>query len=361
MARTTSRPVIAARFASEESRGYFFRGNFLKGEVAVSQKNILVVGSSGISEMEAFRAVFAELGRLGHTAVIFRQDECLNGEALSFEFISGQPRHVVAIDGKSYALDGFDTVWYLHPVLPEKLRRFEPVEQRHFIDVQFKSMRQALWSLYQYTKHWVGNPWSVFQVEDKVYQLSLAIECGFTVPDTVITSDPALFKEFYERHAGRVIVKPLAKTAINDRILFTNQVTSEYLAHANSIRLSPCIFQELVGKAYELRITVVGEKFFVVKISSQTQIQTSLDWRRAMVTPGTNMPVEVTSLPTEIEALLLAFMEKAGLRLGCFDMIVTPDGRYIFLEVNPNGQWLFIEKHTGMRISEAIAELLASE
>lgn len=52
------------------------------------------------------------------------------------------------------------------------------------------------------------------------------------------------------------------------------------------------------------------------------------------------------------------FFERMHLNFGCFDLIVTPDGEYVFLECNPNGQWLWVELATGLPIAEAIADFL---
>ena len=67
----------------------------------------------------------------------------------------------------------------------------------------------------------------------------------------------------------------------------------------------------------------------------------------------------MVSLPPEIETALKTMLTQYGLRFGAFDMIVTPDGEYVFLELNPNGQWLWIETITGAPMSRAIADLLA--
>ncbi|PSB57762.1 MvdD family ATP-grasp ribosomal peptide maturase, partial [Chamaesiphon polymorphus CCALA 037] len=64
------------------------------------------------------------------------------------------------------------------------------------------------------------------------------------------------------------------------------------------------------------------------------------------------------TLPADVEAKLLQFMEYFGLNYGAIDIIVTVDGRYVFLEVNPVGEFFWLELYAGLPISNAIADLL---
>ena len=62
---------------------------------------------------------------------------------------------------------------------------------------------------------------------------------------------------------------------------------------------------------------------------------------------------------TSVSFVLL--VRRLGLHYGTIDMVLTPDGRYVFLEINPNGQYLWIEKQSGLPITEAVCDLLARE
>lgn len=115
--------------------------------------------------------------------------------------------------------------------------------------------------------------------------------------------------------------------------------------------------QEYVDKDFELRITIVGEKIFTCAICSQEIEQTKIDWRNNNLENIKHGPYE---LPPDIKAKIFALMRRWHLSYGAIDMIVTPKGEYVFLEINPGGQWLWIEEMTGMPISQALAELLAN-
>jgi glutathione synthase/RimK-type ligase-like ATP-grasp enzyme len=116
------------------------------------------------------------------------------------------------------------------------------------------------------------------------------------------------------------------------------------------------IFQEYVPARFDVRVTVVGDRIFAAAIHSQdTQylVDFCIDMNRAKVEPH--------DLPTDVATRLAEFMQRLGLVYGANDMRLTPDGRYVFLEVNPAGQWLFIEGRTGQPITTAVAETLAGQ
>lgn len=115
------------------------------------------------------------------------------------------------------------------------------------------------------------------------------------------------------------------------------------------------MFQELIEKAFEVRVTVVGKQVFATEIHSQQSQRTKDDWRRYDLE---NTPHKEHVLPSEIESACLNLTRHYSLAFAAIDIIVTPKGKYVFLEINPNGQWLLLEKLTGQPISEALAQML---
>lgn len=104
-----------------------------------------------------------------------------------------------------------------------------------------------------------------------------------------------------------------------------------------------------------LVVTKPGDKVFPCAISSQNSQQTIEDWRRYDLP---NTPHKPYALPMDLEQKCIALVKTLGLIFGCIDMIITPNNEYVFLEINPNGQWLWIEQLTGLPIAKALAELL---
>ncbi len=120
----------------------------------------------------------------------------------------------------------------------------------------------------------------------------------------------------------------------------------------------PCQFQEYVPKEIEIRVTVFGSKALSVEIHSQVTESTRHDWRR--YGEHGQAPHYPHRLPSDIGIKCIKLVQRLGLEFGAIDLIVRPDGRYTFLEINPNGQWAWLERLTGLPFVETLAELLLS-
>jgi glutathione synthase/RimK-type ligase-like ATP-grasp enzyme len=171
----------------------------------------------------------------------------------------------------------------------------------------------------------------------------------------VITNDPQEVRSFLARADGPVVYKAHSQTLNLEpgKALYTGIVSEQSLRQLDLIQTSPGIFQKYVPKAYEVRATVVGDRIFAVRIDSQANPETAIDWRRRPF--DVDKPIE---LPADIQAKTHALMRAFGLNYGAFDFIVTPDGRHVFLEVNPAGQYLWVEAETKLPITTALVDLL---
>jgi hypothetical protein len=198
----------------------------------------------------------------------------------------------------------------------------------------------------------------------KLSQLELAQELGLSVPRTLATNDPEAARAFVESVAGGTIYKPFHPPAISRErdgekrwcVIFTTKLDAEALAQLDSVREAPCIFQEYVPKKLELRITVMGDKVFACEIHSQVHAESAVDFRKHYALEST--PYHPHELPREVAEKVLALHRRLGLVFGACDVILTPDGRYVFLEVNPQGQFLWLEDMVGLPLLENFTELL---
>ncbi len=210
---------------------------------------------------------------------------------------------------------------------------------------------------------WVSDPAHIASASHKPFQLMLARELGWNIPRTVITSDPDRARRFWHEMRGHIIAKPIGRGWIRDtddhdrfHFIMTNEVPSP--RDMEQVRVSPVIFQENIPKDYEVRVTVVGQAVWSAKIESQKSERARVDWRRYDLAHTPHSP---TRLPDDVERRCVALVQRCGLQYGAIDLIRTPDGEYVFLEINPVGQYLWIETLTGMPISASIARLLAGQ
>jgi glutathione synthase/RimK-type ligase-like ATP-grasp enzyme len=205
----------------------------------------------------------------------------------------------------------------------------------------------------------MSHPAAVWQSEYKPYQLSVATEVGLPVPPTVITNDPPTIRKAFADF-GRMVVKPVKSGHVvhagQEHAIFTSRVLEQHLSELDSARLSPAIYQALIPKRFDLRITIVGQRIFAAAIDSQSDPAAVVDWRH---TDNPHLPHHSVSLPENVAVKLLRLMDSLRLTFGAIDMIQTPGDEYVFLEVNPSGQWLWLDDMLGFGISDAVAEWLA--
>lgn len=305
---------------------------------------ILIIGNS----IDKLTTVVDEIQKISDKRVVlFKADKCLENESVGSSLINGRVKLFIDTDVQTIDLEDVKSIWYWKPVLPKVLRTIEPEANRIFIYRQFLAIWSSIASILS-DKKWLNDYWKMIEAERKPYQIKIASEIGFTIPDTLITSNPDRAKDFWNHCQNRMVIKALMLNPTEDTMIYTNEVTEELMSKIERLKTSPVILQKLVQKKYELRITVVGDNIFPARVESKNKI----DWRKSI----TNFIS--CDLPDSIKQKCFQLVKKLGLQYGCIDMIVTPDSDYTFLEINPNGQWQFVEEQTNMPISKAIARLL---
>lgn len=198
---------------------------------------------------------------------------------------------------------------------------------------------------------------------NKIRNLVLAKAAGLVVPETLVTNDPSELNSFLKRFQ-KVITKPFTQNSFSFRISnykvyisSTTAIMTPIVEHPKSEKMLPSLFQQYVEKKYELRIFYLNGDFYAMAIFSQADRLTRLDFRNYNPTsPNRCAPFK---LPDCIKAKLHNFMVSAELNCGSIDMICSPDGAYVFLEVNPVGQYQWLERNCNYFISKHVAELLA--
>jgi hypothetical protein len=278
-----------------------------------------------------------------------------SGESVLFE---GGAQRVIA-QGPDLELDSpcFHTVWRRRPSYSVDWTKVHPSD-RKFVDIECNIFRRSMLGMISPGAFWVNPADAAISAGYKMLQHGAASELGFKTPDTLYSNDPRQIRAFIQRHGGEIVYKPLRGLPWQGEkstwMSFSSRLTEDQLVEDDLLRSAPGIYQQLIPKAFELRITIMGRCILAVKISSQDTEHGRLDWRRA--------PDEIKTvpfdLPPAIADLCLRLMARLGIVFGCFDFIVTPEGDYVFLEVNEAGQFLFLEQETRLPLLDRFSEFL---
>ena len=249
------------------------------------------------------------------------------------------------------------SVWYRRNVAPffpavldAGLQDFCERENRAFLE-------GTLWSLP--TNRWLSSPSAIWKAERKPYQLSVAHHLGFSIPRTVITNDEAVVHNFSQGHqlVGKAVSSGYISTEEGNKGIFTSEISSKDLEDLNGLALAPVTFQDKVEKTSDIRVTVVGEDVFAVEILSQGRATSRVDWR---ATDDPDLQHRIHELPQSLIDRCRTLVAHFGLDFGAIDFALTPKGDYIFFEINPNGEWVWLEEQLGLPISDKIARWLIS-
>ncbi len=185
---------------------------------------------------------------------------------------------------------------------------------------------------------------------------------GLHVPRTLLTNDPAAARAFYAEVEGALVAKLLRPVSVGmdaaPAFVYTSDVTAADLVEAEQLRHSPMLFQERVPKDCELRVAYVAGRCFTGALDARGSARGQTDWRLADVAECT---WSRAALPVEVERALHKLMMQLGLVYGAVDLIRTPAGAHVFLEVNPGGEWGMLEHDLDLPIADALAATLLDQ
>lgn len=254
------------------------------------------------------------------------------------------------------ALRDVCAAYYRRPGAPEPTAADDEAT-RDYLANEWSAVTRALWNSLE--GRWLNSPFAILRAEDKPRQLTLAASLGFDIPDTLISNDFEMVSRFVA--AGDAIGKPLRHSLVErgeaGEVLFTARLDPLKPMDREAVSLAPVIYQREVRKAYDIRATVIGDQVFAAAIHSQEHRDTEVDWRS-----GTRLDLhhEAIELPPAVVEKCLALTNALDLRYGAIDLIADQAGRHWFLEINPNGQWAWIERRAGLPLAAAIVDELVA-
>jgi glutathione synthase/RimK-type ligase-like ATP-grasp enzyme len=235
-------------------------------------------------------------------------------------------------------------------------------------EFSFQQWNDAIYTLQRSMKNckWINSPQPTLTAEsDRMLQLSTARSVGFNIPTTLITNNPKAARDFYYLHNGNIVLKALHHHRVENRgkiySMYTHRVSKQDLSRLDALSYAPCILQERVAnKKSELRVTVVGNQLFATRIDSPPP--TIEGWEEDIHRcPMSKLPmkaIESSQVKDSFTEQCIKLIKLLKLRYGALDFVEDKRGDITFLEVNPDGDWWWIERRTGQKITEAMVDLI---
>lgn len=262
---------------------------------------------------------------------------------------------VLATPHREVRLREIRSVWYRHPSHFELPQGMSGPERRHAAAEARCGLSGVLSSL---DVLWVNHPARESDAV-KPRQLHVARRCGLAVPDSQVTNRPDGVRDFARGVGGALASKALAAALLVEsgrlQTAYTSRIEQNQLADLAGVNTTLHLFQPFLLKAFEARVTVVGDRVFGAAIHARSAAA-GVDWR----SDYDALDYAVIEPPEPVTTGMLSFLRAFGLSFGAFDFAVTPDNEWIMLECNPCGAYGWLEDALHLPITEALADLLAS-
>jgi len=260
-------------------------------------------------------------------------------------------------DGDLISADEITSVWYRRPSPDRKADELIDADGLKFFRGETKEWIKSITFALKHC-FWVTAPWLLYESRIKSRQLSVAQALGLQVPRTLITMDPDSVKRFYSECQDGMVAKPLKVPFVESKESFyTLRVQEINPADLDNpaLYICPTVFQEKISVSHELRIVAIGHRLFAFK--AVTKEKNALDIRSGGLG---NVEYSACEISEALSSKIISMLSQFNTPFSSMDFLVDCDGREYFVDLNPNGQWLFLEFLTGVNMSDVFVEMLIS-
>lgn len=283
-----------------------------------------------------------------HDCYIIESDRIAQREFLSFGINYSIADKLLASDGEPIALSDANVLWLRRPRANQLLDL--PLADDRAQRIVHNDCRGGLTGYLSthFKGKWISPPQATYEAADKLFQLKVAEKCGFRVPKTLVSQRKSEVIDFFEYCGGEIIVKTIVGAP--EPFLKTIRINDPGSLDDDSVRAAPAIYQECIPGTDHLRLTCFGNQSFGALIEAE-----ELDWRTNL-----NVPISSYCIPSNLHKKILVVLDYLGLEMGAIDIKLTPDGEPVWLEVNPQGQFLFLDPLTDLDLATKFADYLIS-
>ena len=203
---------------------------------------------------------------------------------------------------------------------------------------------------------WLNSPTMISRAENKLLQMQCAYACGFRVPESVYSNDAATLHRLRQEHES-LIVKASGTPLIENldhpsEFVFTTALGPDAPIPETEVSLCPVLVQERINVMRHLRITVVRNQTYSAHV--QPADGDILDWRASAEPPAVSRIV----LPGPVSKQAVELVRQMNLQFASMDVLEDENGEFFFLDLNPNGEWGWLQKRAELPIAEAIVGLV---
>ncbi|TKH73428.1 hypothetical protein FC676_11485 [Bacillus cereus] len=283
-------------------------------------------------------------------AHIFEVDNLAGDDSLSFYTNKHEINNLYITDHNKEKVDviDLDRIWWRrrskHQISTEEIVN---ESYKDFINIEtFEALVGGVINVFD--GEWVNGISETETATNKLIQMKTAKECGFHLPQTIVTQNKTDLLNFVDGLNKSMIIKPMRGT--RKEALRAYKIDKKDLTEELDMTMCPTMYQEFIEGTRHFRVHCFGNEITTVLIETE-----EVDWRSLR-----NCRFSIYKLPDDIENKILKFIKKMNLKMGVIDLKQSADGEYFWLEINPQGQFLFWEPLLDINLTEKFCDFIAN-
>ncbi|MFB5561433.1 hypothetical protein [Bacillus cereus] len=288
--------------------------------------------------------------RFNTNAYIFEVNRLAGDDSLSFYPNEYETNNLYLTDHNKEKINviELDKIWWRRRS-KQQISANEIVHEPHkdFINLEtFEALVGGVINVFD--GEWINGISETETATNKLIQMKTAKECGFQLPQTIVTQNKTDLLSFVDRLNRSMIVKPMRGT--RKATLRAIKIDKHDLKDDLNMTMCPTMYQEYIEGTRHFRVHCFGNEITTVLIETE-----EVDWRSLR-----NCKFSSHKLPNDIENKIFNFLKKMNLKMGVIDLKQSADGEYFWLEINPQGQFLFWEPLLDINLTEKFCDFIAN-
>jgi glutathione synthase/RimK-type ligase-like ATP-grasp enzyme len=260
---------------------------------------------------------------------------------------------VVEIKGELYNINNevLNSIYYRAPIYLRDIYQPDIMPEEQLYRTQWTAFIRNL-TLFDKI-NWLNNPEQTFKAENKLLQLRYAKKLDFLCPETLVTNSSNINVNNEKKYIVKSLDTALLRTEGKEAFVYSTVLSGKEIKESN-LSLSPIVIQQYIFPKVDIRVTVIKDKLYAVKIVKNKE-GIEGDWRLQKH----DIEYIAIDLPTSIKEKCIKIVKMFGLTFGAIDLIKS-NNQYYFIEVNPTGEWAWLVDTANLPIYESICDFLES-